>query len=214
MRTEIQEIGATDEFANRARLSRSHGREFLRKAAWHLKLPYHPLCRPPIAMPRGARPNAASSTRRAAAHPSDRLHYGLGTGFIPLAGGRTAFCPGPLQPQKRAFTDRATTSALRHERPMHGGKQHLYSVTAGNHGTGGLLTHLRNRPANQPTMHELTSSHLQWAGFATLAILNPYPSRARREVLTERWADDIRAYRPVPTAGTTRPAGAPATARM
>ena len=30
--------------------------------------------------------------------------------------------------------------------------------------TGGLLIHLRNRPANQPTMHELTSSHFQCAG--------------------------------------------------
>jgi hypothetical protein len=68
MRTEIQEIGTADEFADRARLFRSHGRESLRKAAWHPKLPYHPLCRSRSAKPPelgGAHPSGKIALRPA-----------------------------------------------------------------------------------------------------------------------------------------------------
>ena len=43
-----------------------------RKADFHPKLPCHPVCQSRSAMPPGARRDAASSTRRAAARPSGR----------------------------------------------------------------------------------------------------------------------------------------------
>jgi hypothetical protein len=43
-----------------------------RKPGFHTKLPCHPACRPRTAMPPGARPDAASSTRRAAVRPLGR----------------------------------------------------------------------------------------------------------------------------------------------
>src|SRR5882724_4939721 len=48
------------------------GRELSRKAAFHPKLPCHPVCQSRSAMLPGARPDAASSTRQAAARPSGR----------------------------------------------------------------------------------------------------------------------------------------------
>ena len=44
-----------------------------RNADFYPKLPCHPVCQSRSAMPPGARPDAASSTRPAAAHPSGRI---------------------------------------------------------------------------------------------------------------------------------------------